>query len=339
MSISARYFDGRSARIHSVQVAALDGSWRIEGEQLLRIVSFAGARIEERLGSMPARLSFGDGACCEFDAVDDFERLLTEIGFQRSRVERWQLSAGIALACVLAVIAIMFAGLRWGLPWAAEGIAQHLPQSLRTSVSDSALTALDRSALQPSTLPEQRQTQLREALRRISETCITCRLEFRAAPKLGPNAFALPDGRIVVFDSLVALSEDDDDLSAVLAHELGHVDGDHGLRQVIQHSALAALAAAWFGDASTLVLTAPAALIQLRYSRAFEDEADDFAVLRLKAADIDPEHLASMLERLDAAHRAPAEANPAEDDPTALGDYFSSHPATQDRARRIRGQR
>jgi Zn-dependent protease with chaperone function len=339
MSIAARYFDGRSARAHRVQVAALDGSWRIEGEQLLRIVSFAGAQVEERLGSMPARLSFGDGACCEFDAVDEFERLLAEIGFRRSRVERWQLSGGIALACVLAVVAIMFASLRWGLPWAANNLAQHLPQSLRISISDSALMALDRGALQPSSLGEERQAQARAALRRVGESCITCRLEFRAAPRLGPNAFALPDGRIVVFDSLVLLSDDNDDLSAVLAHELGHVYEDHGLRQVIQQSAVAALAAAWFGDASTLLLTAPAALIQLRYSRAFEDQADDFAVQRLKAAGISPEHLAGMLERLEAAHGTVAATAPSKHPSGALDDYFSSHPDTQERARRIRGQR
>ena len=69
------------------------------------------------------------------------------------------------------------------------------------------------------------------------------RLEVRSAPQIGANAFALPSGIIVVTDELVALSEDDDELAAVIAHELGHVHHRHIMRTVIQNSAAALLVA------------------------------------------------------------------------------------------------
>lgn len=51
------------------------------------------------------------------------------------------------------------------------------------------------------------------------------------APQIGANAFALPDGTLVVTDELVELAGDnDDEVLAVLAHELGHIHERHGLR-------------------------------------------------------------------------------------------------------------
>ena len=45
---------------------------------------------------------------------------------------------------------------------------------------------------------------------------------------------ALPSGVVIVTDDLVALAKDADDVVAVLAHEVGHLEGRHGVRAVIQ---------------------------------------------------------------------------------------------------------
>ena len=104
---------------------------------------------------------------------------------------------------------------------------------------------------------------------------------FRKGGALGPNAFALPDGTIVFTDEMVRLAEHDDELSAVLAHEIGHVVRRHGMRTIIQDSLLGFLILAITGDitgSSELFIGLPVLLTEMAYSREFEREADQYAL-------------------------------------------------------------
>ena len=86
---------------------------------------------------------------------------------------------------------------------------------------------------------------------------------------------------------MVTSIHDDDELIAVLAHELGHLNGRHAMRMVLQQSGIAVLVTAVAGDAVGMTLLAaamPAALLNARYSREFELEADDYAYALLHPA-------------------------------------------------------
>jgi predicted Zn-dependent protease len=133
-----------------------------------------------------------------------------------------------------------------------------------------------------------------------------------------------------VTDALVALARNDEELVAVLAHEAGHVARRHGLRQLFQNS-LVALAVTWLvGDVSAIVAAAPTALLQAKYSRDLEREADSYALVTLRVNGIATEHFAAMLERL--------EDSGAEGGGITTGalDYLSSHPVTSERIERVR---
>jgi Zn-dependent protease with chaperone function len=154
------------------------------------------------------------------------------------------------------------------------------------------------------------------------------RLEFRASPVFGPNAFALPSGIVVLTDELVALAQSDEELLAVLAHELGHIHHRHALRGVLQNSMTPILLAAVTGDVasiSVLVGSLPTLLIDLKYSRVFEVEADDFAVELLDRQGIPRRHLVDILARITSSVQGGG----------GLGHYLSSHPATDERIERI----
>src|SRR5207245_11457608 len=128
------------------------------------------------------------------------------------------------------------------------------------------------------------------------------RLLPRACRGLGANAFALPGGAVVITDALVKLARNDDQITAVLAHEIGHVRHRHGLRIALQAAGLAAPAPALFGDATSitsLATTLPVALLQSGYSRELEAEADDYAFQRLREVGVSPKAFAEIMLLLE----------------------------------------
>ena len=151
---------------------------------------------------------------------------------------------------------------------------------------------------------------------------------FRDGQSLGANALALPNGTIIVTDQLVGLAENDEEILGVLAHELGHLKHRHSLRMLIQGSVVGFVLAWYIGDVSTVAAGLPTLLLQARYSRDHEREADRYAATVLKANAISPQRLADMLGRLEASHTECAAENEPSDN--AL-DYMASHPATRER--------
>jgi Zn-dependent protease with chaperone function len=246
---------------------------------------------------------------------------------------RW----GWALVAVMLTVAAVAAGYRWGLPAAAEWIAYRLPPRLLASMGDSSLEFLDKGILHPSKLTAARQEKLKQAfdnLEQPSKTTPAHTIVFRNGGSIGANAFALPNGTIVVTDQLVSSARNDNEILGVLSHELGHLERRHSLRMLIQGSMVGFVVGWYVGDVSSVAAGLPSAMLQARYSRDFEREADAYAAQMLKLNGISPSVLAHMLERLQAkARKASAQAA----DPFA--GYLDSHPATQERIRMLEAAR
>lgn len=88
------------------------------------------------------------------------------------------------------------------------------------------------------------------------------------------------------------------------------------------------------GDVSMLAAVAPTALLQAKYSRDLEREADAHAISVLDINGISREHFARMLERLEASAREHGAG-----DEGSLVDYLSSHPVTRERIERVQAPR
>lgn len=333
---AAAYFDGQSARRREVVLSFSGGLLQVDGDGIARREPLAGLHISERLGSTPRLIRFADGAYCEVRDHSALDAVLAAAGHRGGLVERWQQSWHVALVAALLTAAVAAAAYRWGVPVAVQIVAARLPDAVSRRLSDSTLATLDRYWLEPSKLDAQRQAALAAGFAALKPPAgeenapeIAPQIVFRSSPKIGPNAFALPDGRVILLDQLVALAGNDAEIYGVLAHERGHVHYRHGLRQILQGSVVALAMTAWFGDVSTLLATVPTALLQLRYSREFEAQADDYAVRMLLANGIAPAHLADLLERLVARHGG-------DKDSGGLESYLSSHPAPAERISRLR---
>lgn len=330
MSVSATYHDGRTSVPQPVTVRVADGLLHVEGSGVATAFPMARVRLEPRLGDLSRRLDLPDGASCLVPA--DFE--LPGPAAAPERLERWVNEAEIrwapAIVAAIAIVVGLWAAIVYGVPAAANVVARRISPSVERSMGAQALATLDRMAMQPSTLPADRQRQLAarfDALARLAGADGPLTLLFRASPAVGPNAFALPGGTIVLLDELVAEAATDDEILAVLAHEVGHVTERHTLRHVLQTSAVGVLAAAVVGDVvsatSYAVAAVPTFLLDARYSRAFEVEADAVGFALLDRAGIERSHFVRFLDRLEQKSGGG----------TSLPGWVSTHPATDERAR------
>ena len=325
------YYDGSSARSTDVSVTvAPDWVLCIEGEDLFREIALAEVSISERLGSTPWVLRLPDGASVELpdsDALDAALRAMRVRGAPRFVFYLEQYWSAALMAVVITVMAL-FAGVRWGIPALADAVAEWIPPGLDAELAEGALNALDEQVFKPSELAPQIRDRLAARfaeLEAIAQTQPPLRLLFRRGVVVGANAFALPTA-IIVTDQLVELADEDDDVVAVLAHELGHVHHRHVMRSVLRNAGIGVLVAGALGDfvsISALASALPVLLVQMEYSRRFEGEADAYSVTLLASAGVDPEHLAHMLERMS----------------SHVGDaipYISTHPTTEERIAAIR---
>ncbi len=110
------------------------------------------------------------------------------------------------------------------------------------------------------------------------------------------NAFALPGGKVGVYTGLINLAESDDEIAAVMGHEVAHVSSRHGGERMSQQMAaglvgavgVAATENAKHRDAWRMALTGGTGLGLLAFSREHESEADAIGMRFAANAGYDP---------------------------------------------------
>ena len=371
-SIAGRLFDGSSAAYVETELT-IDAEGRLragvpgtEPAPHIREV-----RVSSRLGSVPRRIVFPSGAVFETGEQDAVDAWLAAHGVAAGVAHKLESRLRYALGAVVVVGAFIAAAGVWGVPWLAGIVAPLIPSGITRTIGSDTLDYLDRLVLEESALRPARRRELESLFAGLvpaDSKDFDYRLELRGGGLIQANAFALPNGTIVATDELVNLLRDDEEIAAVLLHEIGHVEHRHGLQIVLSHSGLAALTLLVFGDvnaAGAIVVALPNVLLGSAYSRDLEREADDFALARLAEVEIPAARFADALEGLQAyyerdceAHaragvkppkkctrstgREDAESAASDDEPggeAAWLEYVSTHPATAERIARIRGAR
>ncbi len=323
---NARYFDGERSVPHEVSVMIAGGKLKLVGREVDREFDARGVRRSLRIANTPRWLYLPGGGACVTEDNDAVDRLLRDRGYERV-LHKWESRpAYAALAVVLVVFTAWLLVYRL-LPLAVEEIAGRIPVEAEAVLGRETLEGMDRFVLQPSTLPAARQARLRArlaAMMQEARDATPYRVEFRASRSIGPNAFALPSGIIVVTDELVRLARRDEEVLAVLAHELGHVRYRHTMRRLLEGSATALVVAGLTGDvASTtsLAAAAPALLLQTKFSRDNEREADQYAIELMRKAKLNPGYLGAILSRMESGSKRGG----------GMPTFLSSHPATAER--------
>jgi Zn-dependent protease with chaperone function len=362
-SLDAYYYDGISSRRQPVRLSVEDGCLLLDGPDGGRSIPATAVRVSEAQGSAPRTLRFaGSAGFCEAGQGPEFDALLATLGHRDSIVIHLQNSWRWTFASLVGIALILLAAYFQGLPWGAKLIAPHVPITAMRSLSDEAMKQFDKYLLKPTKLPEKRRQELQDSFRKLAAADPALAayggsldLGFRASPVIGPNAFALPSGQIILLDELVKLCDNDAEIFAVLSHELGHLSKRHSIRMLIQSSVVATVAAAWLGDISYAAGSIGGILLSSSYSRDMEREADDYAAQMLRRRGESPALLANALEKLEAYHRGHTRhagktrdgdddngGSDGKDDSDDKGsaknslDWLSSHPDTSERVRQLR---
>jgi predicted Zn-dependent protease len=172
------------------------------------------------------------------------------------------------------------------------------------------------------------------------------------------NAFATLGGYVAVNAGLILATTSEDEVAAVMSHEIAHVTQNHVIRAVevqkrdtlpIALAMIAAVIATSKSNSSSADNAAQAAVIagtglmqqlQINFTRDNETEADHFGIQTLARSGYDPLAMASFFSRLQAAYRSNEGYGPYK-----TPDFLQDHPVTStrisdalDRARLIKSK-
>lgn len=338
--VLGRYFYPNAARVVQARAVKTDtGLLRIEeldGSLLIEVPLLA-VKVSDRLASLPRRLTMPNGGCFETLDNDGIDALIGEMRHLLGGgwIDHFERSWRAVVFAILFAAAMVGAYVIWGVPATARALAKATPEWLATTISEEGLKSFDQHILRPTTLTGAEQQRAQALFDRLNNARACgnhhCALVFRRGGWIKANAFALPDGHVVLTDELFRLVQSDDELTGVFAHEMGHVVYAHGLQRIYQASVIPAFIVVVTGDisqVSQLAVLLPTLLIETSYSREFEIEADRYAIKTLRRMGKNPAAMADLLERMEKQLCGPKGC------PLS---WLGDHPDTARRARMMRG--
>jgi len=323
LSIKGQYICAGSTRSHLVTLVR-DGDnlifsctdWSLETRQL-----WPHTKVSVPLGKTPYRLNFANGDSFETMDHGQVESLLLGLS-QRGSGWLHRLERNWRWVLISLLLLITLLGLSWvyGTRWAASWVAPLVPQQAIEAMDESALRFMHET-LADTQLTSAQQLRVEGLVEQLPKQQRIV-VKMFAVEDMGANAFALPGGTIVITDELVERLTDNE-LLAVMLHEVGHVEARHGMQSVLYAMGNSLILAIWLGDVGgaveELILSGPVVLQQLSYGRDMEREADAISARYLESKGISAGCLGSALQKI------------SEGDEEPMGNYFNTHPSSKER--------
>jgi Zn-dependent protease with chaperone function len=343
MEFAARYQDGLVANVRAshcvidlaaepVALVVLDNDsrdiidrWPAEDVYLLHTRALE-LRIGNRLKPSGARLAVS--------GLADMQAALSVLPALRrdQRTDLWRQLRLIVLAT--AALASLIVAYLYGVPLLAERLVGFVPPNWEARIGDTAGRQIE------ATLTGGKTFELCDANPSSPANVAIARFVTATFDGLGspftpsvavvrsdvPNAFSLPGGRTYFLSALLGATQNQDEFEGVLAHELGHIYYRHGLHTLLATSATGLLVGFVLGDMTGLSVAGAlgSALIDNRFSRADEAQADAFAARTAGKVGFNIRALADLLDRVAGDTKF-----------SRAFALFSNHPLTDERRRAL----
>ncbi len=324
---SAVYFDGMSSHRHLVTLVFGDKLEINEDERTLAAWPYADIR---RTDSSPGTLRL---TCLMAPALARLEIrdavLAADLVARCPRLDenvpgRHGVGAiiGWSLAATVSIVAIVL----FGVPLAADRLAPLVPQSFERRLGDVAegqVKVMFGAKICDHADGSAAFAKLVNAVREAGGLDTSVETAVLLTPI--PNAFALPGGKVYLFNGLLAKAENADEIAGILAHEMGHLKHRDGTRNLIYNGGTSFLIGLLFGDitGSGALIFASRSLVTASYSREAEQNADTFSIDVMHRLGRSPKPMGELMFRVTGKE--------ADKGLTIL----AGHPLTEDRLARM----
>lgn len=331
-----RYFDGQTSAGHDAVLRLHGGGTISIDPTLFSSISFDQVEFASRVGNLPRSIMLPNGGRFETDDHDAIDYWLNHLKQRGNIAYTLESKASFALGALTFIILFTVACFTWGIPALSKFVADELPANVSHYIADGALESMDRYLFDESRIDKKRRDDLVTRFNAITPEHtqeVNFQLLFRHSEAIGANAFALPNGTVVITDDLIELAEQDEEIEAILLHEIGHVIHRHSLRQILDQTGIAVITSLILGDigsGGSLVLGMPNVLLNSSYSRNMEWEADSYAFDQMQSRQISTQHFSNVMERMSNEYEENSDQTNFD-----FFDYFSTHPPTEDRITRF----
>ncbi|MBM3418882.1 MAG: M48 family metallopeptidase [Bacteroidetes bacterium] len=152
------------------------------------------------------------------------------------------------------------------------------------------------------------------------------KLKIHVLDKGDINAFALPNGHLIIFSGLILNSDNQEELAGVICHEIAHIELNHVMKKLVKEIGLSVLISMTTGSSGAEVIKETAKMLSSSaFDRSLEKEADIKAVDYLVNANLNPEPFADFLYKLSETEHEVAK----------YLTWISTHPDSKERAEYI----
>jgi Zn-dependent protease with chaperone function len=323
----AVYYDGTSSRRHMVTLAFNDQLEISEDRQALAVWPYADIRRADspsgilRLTCLNApdlaRLEIRDEVAAA-ELISRCTQLDENVPGRHgvAAIVGWSLAAAVSIICV-----VLF-----GVPLAADRLAPLVPEAFEQRLGDAAdrqIKALFGGKTCDNAAGQAAFAKLVKAVRESAGLDTSIQAAVLSTPV--PNAFALPGGKVYVFNGLLAKAENADEIAGILAHEFGHLKHRDHMRSLIYNGGTSFLIGLLFGDVtgSGALIFASRSLVTASHSREAEQNADTFAIEVMHRLGRSPKGMGELMFRVTGKQVDKSLS------------ILSSHPLTEDRLQRM----
>lgn len=284
-----------------------------------------------RVGNTARYLYLPHDMKCETLCNDEIDVFLKQHNLQRIPRILNEVKAKFHYVLMSIVLFLLFvvSFFMYGVPLLSFELANLTPYSTKEQLSKTVLSQLNNVYLYQSRLSVQRQNEIHHSftwmLKQLHLNPSQYTLHIKSS-NIGANAFALPSGDIVLTDDLINLAANDHEILSVLLHEIGHVEHNHGFQSIYRNSSGFLFSSFLMADISSVTVlgaSLPTFFLSNQYSQEFEYEADAYFKNHASKLNLDKYALSNLLQRLSKLEIK------------GIFSYFSSHPSTQDRIKKI----
>ena len=333
----ARYMDGETAKVRNVLLMVDEVAVQIlirEGDRIVARWPLGDVRqVETEVSGLLPRLRYGEARVTVLDPsfIDGLRwhtrdlKKRDPVPGQVRKVAIWAFGALASVAVIIFVI----------VPALASALAPVIPVERETALADAALDQIGwfldfEEGDDAFCRGETGRAALDKMFARLEghyETDYDIQVDVINHSMV--NAFALPGGRVLLFDGLIQKAGSPEEVAGVLGHEIAHVINRDPTRMALQSAGTVGVLGLLLGDFSggSLALLLGNRVLQASYSQEAETVADEFAVEVMGEAGLPSSAMGRMFERF-----IEMSGDVDEEGEDGFLSHLASHPNTAGRA-------